>query len=360
MLDNLPHFLESDWRQQPRLFKNAVRIADLVMDQATLSNFATDDLVESRLINAEGDVIHGPFEHSGDDNTLLPPGYMLMLHSLEQQHEAVADMLVHSFGFLPRWQVDDVMASFGGDGSSCGAHFDRYDVFLVQVSGSKTWQLDQEQHVEADLCPDTDARLLERFSPSQTLTAEPGDVLYIPPGVGHHGICVGDSLTLSVGIRNPTMAEVLSDVASEMLAAELQEQLDAPIEQSLHPSTALPVSAAVSLKSSLEQLFDQRTLLNWYGCFVTRLRNPDMVEPLANTPSATLGVALPSRVAWFELDNHLHWFINGEAFELPMSDRDFVVTLTEKRQAIRTESLSPMMNDILEEQVETGALYFVS
>ena len=35
--------------------------------------------------------------------------------------------------------------------ASCGPHFDRYDVFLLQLSGSKTWQLDAGAHQEHQL-----------------------------------------------------------------------------------------------------------------------------------------------------------------------------------------------------------------
>ena len=98
-------------------------------------------------------------------------------------------LLQTEFTFLPLWQVDDVMASLGQSGASCGPHFDRYDVFLLQLSGSKSWQLDAGAHQEHQLQQDSELRLLERFEPSCSVQCEPGDVLYVPPGVGHNGIC---------------------------------------------------------------------------------------------------------------------------------------------------------------------------
>src|SRR5882724_3040238 len=42
--------------------------------------------------------------------------------------EAAAD-LIEEFDFLPRWRVDDVMASLAAPQGSVGPHVDGYDVF---------------------------------------------------------------------------------------------------------------------------------------------------------------------------------------------------------------------------------------
>ena len=44
------------------------------------------------------------------------------------------------FAFLPPWRLDDVMVNFASRGS-VGPHFDQYDVFLVQVAGTRRWQI---------------------------------------------------------------------------------------------------------------------------------------------------------------------------------------------------------------------------
>ncbi|SVD87025.1 uncharacterized protein METZ01_LOCUS439879, partial [marine metagenome] len=51
-------------------------------------------------------------------------------------------------------------------------------------------------------------------------------VLYVPSGVGHHGICAGESVTLSIGIRNPTMIELLAEISEFALLESEPDILD--------------------------------------------------------------------------------------------------------------------------------------
>ena len=49
-------------------------------------------------------------------------------------------------------------------------------------------------------------------------------MLYLPPGVPHHGVALGECMTYSVGMRAPSQAELLLDFA-ETLAEALPEEL---------------------------------------------------------------------------------------------------------------------------------------
>ena len=357
---DLAAFLADDWRRQARLFPQAISAQSWALAPDSLCQLTESELVESRLVQADYEVIHGPFEFTEvPGQPLLGAGEMLMVQCLEQHLTSVAAMIDEAFDFLPRWQIDDVMASFGYDGANCGAHFDQYDVFLVQLTGEKIWHLDGGQHKETELDASADLRLLKTFSPSQTLTARPGDVLYIPPGVGHHGICLGESLTLSVGIRNPTTAEMLADLSEFALEASAA----VPLESKLHAATTrLPKEAGSQIAAMASEVFSPDLVSRWYGCYVTRLRDPEVLTP-GSAPASMLGrtlsASLPTRLSWQQTDAEdqaLRLFVNGDCYELAAENIGWVRALCEKRQVRLPDRLTDDAETVTAWLVDAGAL----
>ena len=353
--DALSSFLSQDWRRRARVFREAIDVSQYPVDAITVARLTENEAVESRLIQPDFTFVFGPFEFMPDDKTsLLGDGQMLMVQCLEQHLGIIDELLTREFSFLPRWQIDDVMASIGYDGASCGAHFDHYDVFLLQVSGSKVWHVDQEKHSEAQLQSDQDLRLLDSFDPADKLLLEPGDVLYIPPGAGHHGICEGESLTLSVGIRNPTSTEMLAEISEFALE---NTKLDT-LETNLHKGGAeIDASIPTDLKTNLDHLLDEALLQRWYGCYVTRLRNPDVLSPAdpggANTPHVK--AALPTRMAWMEAAGSILFFVNGECYERIEKERNWILTLCESRELELSKPDEPFQR-LLSQLIAAGAL----
>ena len=76
----------------------------------------------------------------------------------------------------------------------------------------------------ARLVPNQPLKLLADFEPTEEWLLAPGDMLYLPPGVPHHGIAVDHCLTFSVGMRAPSAAELLGDFV-DTLAADAPEDL---------------------------------------------------------------------------------------------------------------------------------------
>ena len=135
--------------------------------------------------------------------------WTLLVQGVDQWVEEVHAIL-ERFSFLPKWRLEDVMASFAPVGGGVGPHFDYYDVFLLQVSGTREWQLGQVCDDATRLQENSQVKLLEEFEPVQTLTAVPGDMLYVPAGVAHWGTALTDEcITLSVGFRAPSQQELL-------------------------------------------------------------------------------------------------------------------------------------------------------
>ena len=160
----------------PTLLKQLV-VFDDPLSPDELAGLACEEEVESRLITGSNDwkLKNGPFKEAeltqlpSDSWTLLIQGVDLFI----QEFRDLRDL----FNFIPKWRFEDVMASFATPRGGAGPHFDHYDVFLVQGSGQRHWQLGQKCRVEREITADSDLRLLENFISEQEFILNPGDVL---------------------------------------------------------------------------------------------------------------------------------------------------------------------------------------
>lgn len=316
------------WRQQP-CFEPACLKTLPDIGPSELLALAGDDLVESRLVGPGYTLATGPMTLSA-----LPPGSLLMINGLEQHTACLEQMLTREFGFLPRWRIDDVMASYGDRDASCGPHFDHYDVFLVQLHGTKQWRLDRGGHTDDELDPNYDIRLLRTLDTVTTFGAAPGDVLYIPPGVGHWGIAGPDSITLSVGIRNPTGVELLAEVTDFLLARDLpSDTIDDALQQ---PGDGITRADTRHLQQALVSILnDQSVLADCYGEYATRPREPDLVQTgHYDRQLSEVRLHHYARITWHQNDDPkaLRVFANGETIHASHTVLDWLRPLTIDRR----------------------------
>ena len=64
-------------------------------------------------------------------------------------HDDRAHALMNRFRFMPDARLDDLMISYATDGGGVGAHFDSYDVFLLQVHGKRRWRIGAQRDLVA-------------------------------------------------------------------------------------------------------------------------------------------------------------------------------------------------------------------
>src|SRR5262249_55715457 len=67
--------------------------------------------------------------------------------------------------------------------------------------------------------PGLDLRILETFASEREWVLEPGDMLYLPPGVAHHGIALEDCITYSIGFRAPRHSDLLARTLEDLARA---------------------------------------------------------------------------------------------------------------------------------------------
>lgn len=266
-------FLARYWQQQPLLVRNFLPGYQSPISADELAGLATMANVESRLVLENGaagpwELRHGPFADA--DFAQLPEhDWTLLVQALDLWVPEVESLLGH-FDFLPRWRIDDVMASFAVKGGSVGPHFDHYDVFLLQVEGNRRWQIGELCDANTTLVKATDLGIIRDFTATHDWLLKPGDMLYLPPGIGHWGVAESDCITFSVGFRSPTLADLLGDLALELSAQGVDARYrDPPLTPEMASSTVDRAFVAQA-RAQLHQLIDNENLIaDWFARFMT-------------------------------------------------------------------------------------------
>jgi len=203
-------FLRDYWQKRPLLVRQAVPGFAGLMDKRALFALAADDQAESRLIERSPSwrVTHGPLARR--DLSRLPERDWTLLVNGINLHSAAADALLARFSFVPWARLDDVMVSYAADGGGVGPHVDSYDVFLLQGPGRRCWRLmpPPPRGRPFRAVANAPLKLIAGFKPTQEMTLDPGDMLYLPPGWGHDGTALGACQTYSIGFRAPGGAEL--------------------------------------------------------------------------------------------------------------------------------------------------------
>jgi 50S ribosomal protein L16 3-hydroxylase len=282
-------FLAEYWQKKPLLIRNAIEEFSPPVDGDDLAGLALEPEVESRLIvGDEWSLEHGPFDEARFTN-LPERNWTLLVQAVNLWVPEVADLLTY-FDFLPPWRIDDIMVSYAEDGGNVGPHFDYYDVFLLQGSGQRRWQIGQAC-TEKDLRGDLNSlKLLNNFDISDEWVLNPGDMLYLPPQIAHHGVAVGQCTTFSIGFRAPSATEMLDDLATELLSRDI-----APIHLTDPPLTKAMASQPIStayvsrVKKLLQEILDDEQMLGeWFAQFMSEPKYPPLVYMTEEVRTASL------------------------------------------------------------------------
>jgi 50S ribosomal protein L16 3-hydroxylase len=370
-------FITDYWQQKPVCIRNGIAFQEALIAVDELAGLALEPEVESRLIENKGDiknwqVIHGPLTEA-DFNKERDFPWTLLVQGVDCFVPEVHDFLA-KFRFLPSWRLDDLMISYATKGAGVGAHYDRYDVFLIQGEGQRQWQIGQTCSENSELMVHDQLSLLQDFELSEEFILNPGDMLYIPPLVAHKGVAISDvCVTYSVGFRSPSHGEVLTTFADER---SLDISADLRLKDHGFTSNSGEISAA-DVDGLMQLMRDQITPENvaqWFGKHSTEAKYPalDMAEEamdqaeLESIISDAYGVLRVSegvRLAYtWQGDGGLTLFAQGEALPCPPDATAFVEAIA-NQWLLEVDEIAPLVaNDaamamllILHNQ---GYLYF--
>lgn len=323
-------FLQRYWQKEPLLVRGAFPPFRDPLTPDELAGLACEASVDSRLVMERGgrkpwQVTRGP-QKAATLKRLPRSHWTLLVESMDRHSEEIA-ALASAFSFLPRWRMDDVMVSLAPIHGTVDAHIDSYDVFLIQGQGRRRWEVDRR--AVADYRLGLDLRILKKFRPEDSWVLEPGDMLYVPPGVGHRGVTVPSdaeiALTYSIGFRAPSSADLISSLLSRVVARDTPRLFSDAGRQMVKDAGELTKPDLAALRRFLDAEVGAAEPEDWAlaaGEAVTagggasgaktgmkaesisrRLRAGSRVVPVAG-----------ARVTWCRLDNgRAALFVNGES-----------------------------------------------
>lgn len=273
-------FLREYWQKKPLLIRSAWEAWSNPVEPDELAGLACEAGVESRLITQsepEWGLENGPLPGDRFDRLGREP-WTLLVQAVDHHIPAVAEML-DPFRFVPNWRIDDVMVSYAVDGGGVGAHFDHYDVFLVQGLGRRRWELGGLCDENAELLPNSNLLLLADFEAADEWVLEEGDILYVPPRIAHRGTAVGDNcMTYSIGFRAPSRAELIEDWAEDLADGLLDQDRysDPELAQQENPGE-IKADAITQMHSMITgKMVDRSSFVRWFGRYNTSAKNPDI------------------------------------------------------------------------------------
>ena len=330
-------FLRDYWQKRPLLIRSAFADFKPPIDPDDLAGLACEPDALARLIvhDARRDrwtVKSSPLDDA-DFSRTPESDWTLLVQDADKWDADVAGLL-DSFDFLPSWRVDDVMVSYAEPGGGVGPHVDQYDVFLLQGLGTRHWAISDDPAAPKVFRDDVELKQLRDFSPTHEWQLDPGDMLYLPPGVPHDGKAAGGPcMTFSIGMRAPSQGELIGDLA-DYLAERLPDEA-----RYADPDLGPAKSPGEIDRASLERLrmavpfastLNDATVRDWFGRFITRYRNARSPAPPARPLSrAGFEKLLETNATWLRHPwTRLAWvrdragctlFANGQAYPANVS-----------------------------------------
>ena len=333
------------WQKRPLLVRQALPGFIRSIPTPDLLALAGRDEVESRLIvrgrGARGwRVTPGPLAKGLFAK--LPLRDWTVLVNGVNMHSVATDALLQRFAFLSWARLDDVMVSYAAAGGGVGPHFDSYDVFLLQGSGSRRWRLMPPPPAPRTfhLLTNMPLKLIADFRPTVEWVLEPGDMLYLPPGWGHDGTAEGACTTYSIGFRAPRGAELAAaflDYLHERGFAD-SAYADPGRHAATHPAR---IDA-----SMIDYAADSLGRIRWGRADVARFLGAYLSEPKTQVffdpPARPLGrIAFMRALARAQvlldrrtrlLSHGAHFFINGEPLVADSKARPALLKLADSRR----------------------------
>lgn len=199
------------------------------------------------------------------------------------------------------------------DAQGFKTHYDDHDVFVLQVSGSKSWRLYNTPVENPYRGENFQPGVHEAGDPVEEFVLEAGECAYVPRGLMHDALTHGDeaSLHITVGLIVKTWADLMLEVVSEVALSE------PGFRKSLPPGFARPDFDRASVQGEFDALVqaiaqkaDLDSSLDLFTDNFIRSRPP-------NTSGTIVGFETPNDPERaFKLRPNLPWRLAGDGEEV--------------------------------------------
>jgi 50S ribosomal protein L16 3-hydroxylase len=406
--------LKDHWGREPILIRGAFSsdevawpsweaMVDLACEEdgARVIRHTPGDLASYTLDVGPFDDLDDLFIEEGDEIGTL------VVNDVDRFDPSLSDWMDRIFSFIPRWRRDDAQVSLANRYGGIGPHVDNYDVFLIQTSGRREWQIGVNKVSAQDeldwAVPGISVRILQDWDQrkKESFVLEAGDMLYLPPRVPHCGTAMSDKcMTLSVGCRAPSATELVSRLAEGLSESVAPRAVDRYQDLDLLLQTGKSHELTDNIKKKMKLLAMnavQEVLDNddqWdalVGRLVTESKRPREDYPLSlsdtqwkddlgvwGIPDAAVEAVRNGEGVLFRAegvsaayskvhDTMYRLFMNGLAFDVVVAEeeREAVESLLSAiagEPALTSETLSPLSHqpvvlELLENLVDRGLLY---
>ena len=272
-------FLKNYWQKKPLLIKNAIANFVTPVTASDLFTIAQNEEAISRLIeHKQGiwQVKYGPFKRSDLlKKTNIP--WTILVQNINH-YLPFAESFLNLFKFIPYARLDDLMISYATKKGSVGPHFDSYDVFLFQAQGVREWKISDQKKFTLD--KKSPIKIITNFKSKNSWVLKPGDMLYLPPNIGHWGISQSDDcLTYSIGFRAPGTFEIQSnflDFIQDHLITNVNEIYKDP-NLTLQKN---PAEISSNMTKAMRNIVDR---LRWDKSSINHFIGQLLSEPIENS-----------------------------------------------------------------------------
>lgn len=353
-------FMQEYWQKKPLLIRQAFPDFKSPITPEELAGLACEEEVNSRIVmEKDGDYpwfpMFGPM--SDEIYASMPETHWSLIVNDLEKYIPDLSWIIDRFRFIPEWRLDDLMISYAADEGSVGPHIDLYDVFILQGQGKRRWQINSQPVADDNQVKETPLRIQKDFTAEEEWIVEPGDMLYLPPGISHYGVSLGESLSYSIGFRATSHADIVNEfigyITQNLSPLLTYNDADQKIQQ--HPNE-IKQDALERVSKILKEYLrpDHPELQRWFGCFVSDtkadvLTTPEVeissIEELKElTNKGELNRHPASRYAFAENADNTLLFIDGEDYEVTP---EFAKELCKQRQIDLDEIINVANRDEL-------------
>lgn len=370
-------FLAKHWQKKPLFIKNPWQDWQNPIAADELAGLSCEKGVEARLIaekpskqGSKWSLEHGPFDEAFFSQ--LDNGHWTLLVQAVDQYVPQVSDLIAPFRFIPDWRIDDVMVSYASENGGVGPHFDNYDVFLIQGAGTRKWQIGGMCNDDSPMANHDALRQLAEFEAEQEWICEPGDIVYIPPGISHNGIAIGDDcMTYSIGFRAPSRSDLISHFCDAIIDNIQEDDRYTDPDLALQENAGEISADAIQTMHAmvLEHIADKKAFRKWIGQYSTQPKYPedDDRQILANAEKVQAHIANglafyrnpASRFAFIiQGDEHVSLFVDGQCMECHESAAKLAQRLCNDKLSLITpqSAASKHVMDLLLQLVRQGSL----
>ncbi|SEL74648.1 50S ribosomal protein L16 3-hydroxylase [Colwellia chukchiensis] len=361
-------FLAEYWQKKPLLIKQAFSNFQDPISADELAGLAMENEIESRIVSCDSQgnwqVDHGPFS----DFSQYGASHWTLLVQAVNNWSRATHALITPFNFIPRWRIDDVMVSFSTPNGGVGRHLDQYDVFILQGSGKRRWQVGAPNSELTTLLPHPDLKQVSAFTPIIDEITQAGDLLYIPPNHPHNGVSIENSVNFSIGFQAPSNQELWSSFADKLIDNNSGEQrFSDPDRVPSDSSFAITENDMQQLKAFMLQQLEQSDLFeDFIGQHLTQSHHAlEILVPVNEIDAAKLHDILSEPEILFMPvsglkaaiihDTNSTLFINGESFKLEKQTLELAELLAQQKP-LSTEQVKTFSGCLKNVQLLTSVL----